>query len=53
MAAAATQEANRSYRDVLRNRHVVGLPHHVSGSPRHDLRPVCGLGAGAAQPYDR
>jgi len=25
MSAAATYEANRSYRDVLRNRHVAGL----------------------------
>jgi hypothetical protein len=25
MSAAATHEANRSYRDVLRNRHVAGL----------------------------
>jgi len=24
MSAAATREANRSYRDVLRNRHVAG-----------------------------
>jgi hypothetical protein len=39
MSATATHEANRSYRDVLRNQHVAGLGDEANGNPYCNLRP--------------